>query len=164
MEQQINNIKKQKIAKVNSTMILCSLILILLYGCICAIVITRPIEQSGYIIPSIYGHSAVWIVVSGGLFALLYSIYAIIEYQGANVKTKLYTALVAFIYLFCITFLNVAHLGFVSLFLLAFLLFVALLLNHELKKTNKKAYILSIPCIVIVCYALVCTYVLCIIN
>ena len=95
--------------------------------------------------------------------SFLISFY-IIEKQGANTKTKV----IYYIASCCIALSVVMFFSFVltwiSLFISALSLFFNLILLHELKKTNKKAYYLHIPVCFICSYLIVYFYVLCLIN
>ncbi len=163
-----NNNQDKKIAKTNTIqnvkLLLDSLILFAIFSTICFLFIFYPLELSKYILPTIYLTTTYQIIACAVIFALTYLSYAIIEKQGYNKKLKLYIALFLLCQMLAILFSNILNIIMVSLFINLANLFFALLIVHELKKTNLYAHVIFLIPLLITIYQTICTYTICMIN
>lgn len=159
----LNSSNKEK-SKTNFTIIIATILLFILYSCICLLLINYPFELGKYLLPEIFVSTSFWIICFGIIFALSFISFSIIEKQGANIKLNWYYLFFGIALTLEILFSTLVELIWTSLFLSAISLFLSLVILHEVKKTNKKAYAFFFPCLIICAYASLTFYVISMIN
>lgn len=155
---------KHDISNFSKLSLLGTFLLFVIYASLCLFLVYYPLELSLYTVPMIYSSSILWIIMLGIFCGCSYTSFILIEKQGANKKTKITFLLLALSIVASVFFTNVLNLVWVALFISAISLFLSLVLVHELKKTNKKAYFIFLPCIVLCLYMTISYYVICMIN
>ena len=159
-----NKIEYNTKEKINIKLVIATLLLFAFYSCICLLLIHYPLELGKFLLPSIYLSTSFWIVCFGIIFTLGFISFSIIEKQGANIKLSWYYLFLGLFLTLEILLITMIELIWISLFLSAICLFLCLIILHELKKTNKKAYAFFLPCLIICAYASLNFYVIAMIN
>ena len=139
-------------------------VFILLYAILCLAIVFCN-ESVYYLNKAIVNAgNSIMLILYAIFFVLNIISYSVVYKQGANKKTyTLFYLLTSFV-VFGLALYYLFLLYWVTLFVCALGLFCSLMLLHELKKTNKKAYFLNIFVCLICAYSVIYFYVICMLN
>lgn len=119
---------------------------------------------SGISLPSFYLTKYLWLAIFFIVLVLSCSSLMLVTNQGANKKVFLYFCICASLLLLVLIVGHICKLFYVALFISAFLLYYALLLWHELKKTNKIAYYFFISFVLFTTFNVLIYYFIAVMN
>ena len=137
---------------------------VVMYAIVCLSIVTKATKTQNFVTNVINLSDTLMLVFFAVLFLVCIISFLIIEKQGANKKTKIYYYLLGTSLTINIVLFYTLSLIWASLFVSALSLFFSLLLLHELKKTNKKAYHLNLFVCLLCLYLVVNFYVISLIN